>query len=76
MPKIAQFALLLTTLRGTSVAQNVQAAVSPAHPVSQTATDERSSSPWGYEQQRQKAMRQVNHVLPLEQEPQGKAIGK
>ncbi|KQN53755.1 hypothetical protein [Erwinia sp. Leaf53] len=76
MPHIVKRAVLLAALSGTLAATGVQAAASPGHRASQATTADGRSSPWGYEQQRHKAMRQVNHVLPLEQEPQGKAIGK
>lgn len=73
MPNLAPLAVLLAVLCASAAAPDLQAAVSPAHPAS-TVTDDRSGSPWGYERQRQKAMRHVSHIQTSEQEPLGKGI--
>lgn len=70
MPNLAPLAALC----GLIMVADVQAAVSAGHPVINTATVDRSGSPWGYEQQRQKAMRQVSHIQTSDQEPLGKGI--
>ncbi|QUG73871.1 hypothetical protein GKQ23_02115 [Erwinia sp. E602] len=76
MPHIVKRAVLLAALSGTLAATGVQAAASPGHRASQATTADGRSSPWGYEQQRYKAMRPVNHVQLPEQEPQVKGIGE